>query len=72
MLKWKLFLPTDTPVSHESEMELLEDPSAEEAPAKWIFKSDRTNLILQIRSRVCQMLGLAFVTVEDKKFQGTF
>lgn len=64
--------PTDTPPSPESEMELLEDQSAEEASAKRIFKSDRTNLILQIRSRVCQMLSLAFMAVEDKKFQGIF
>lgn len=62
----------DTPANHESEMELWEDHSAEEASAKWILKSDRTNLILKIRSRACQILSLAFVTVEDKKFQGIF
>lgn len=64
--------PIDTPASHEYEMELLEDHSAEEASAKQIFKSDRTNLILKIRSRICQMLSPAFMTVEDKKFQGIF
>lgn len=64
--------PIDSPASHESEMELLEDHSAEQASPKQIFKSDRMNLILQIRNRVCQMLSLAFMTVEDKKFQGIF
>lgn len=72
IIKWKWYLIIDTPVSYESEMELLEDHSAEEASAKWIFKSDRTHLILQIRNRVCQMLSLAFMIAEDKKFQGIF
>lgn len=65
-------IPIDTPANHESEMELTEDRSAEEASAKWSLKSDRTNLILQIRSRVCPMLSLAFMAVEDKKFQDIF
>lgn len=65
-------MPMDTPAKHESEMELSEDHSAEEASARWILKCDRTNLILQMRSRACQMLSLSFMTVEDKKFQGIF
>lgn len=40
-------MPIDIPATHESEMELSEDHSSEEASAKWICKSDRTNLILQ-------------------------
>lgn len=40
-------MPIDIPATHESKMELSEDHSSEETSAKWIYKSDRTNVILQ-------------------------
>lgn len=58
-------MPIDVPATHDSEMELSKDHSSEEASAKWIYKSDRTNLILQISNRVCKMLSLASMTLEN-------
>ena len=59
-------MPTDMPATQESEMELSEDHSWEEASAKWTHKSDGTNLILQISKRVCKMLSLASMALENK------
>lgn len=55
----------DFPAAHESETELSEDHSSEEASAKQICKSDRTNSPHQQ-----QMFSLASMTSENKQFKG--